>query len=60
MAASPAVAERLGLDSFHFVQRQLGAAAGGAGDHAGVSLLSPRDVRRIALLAFIGSIALLA
>ncbi len=59
MAATPAVAERLGLDSFYFVKRQLGLLPVALAIMLAMSMLSPRDVRRVALVAFIGSIVLL-
>jgi cell division protein FtsW len=60
MAASPAVADRLGLDSFHFVRRQLGILPLALAVMLGVSLLSPRGVRRLALAGFGMALALLA
>jgi cell division protein FtsW len=59
MAATPAVAERLGLDSFYFVKRQLGLLPVALAIMLVMSMLSPRDVRRVALVAFAGSILLL-
>jgi cell division protein FtsW len=59
MAATPAVAERLGLDSFYFVKRQLGLLPVALAIMLAISMLSPRDVRRVALLGFAGSIVLL-
>ncbi len=49
-AASPAVAERIGLDSFHFVTRQLIFMIPAVGVMLGVSFLGTRNVRRLALL----------
>ncbi len=60
MAASPAVADRLGLDSFHFVRRQLGLLPFALAVMFGVSLLSPRGVRRLALAGFGVALAVLA
>jgi len=51
LAASPAVAERLGLDTYYFATRQLVFIPLGLAVIAAVSLLSPRGVRRVALLA---------
>jgi len=59
MAATPAVAERLGLDSFYFVKRQLGLLPVALAIMLTLSMLSPRDVRRVALATFIGSVVLL-
>jgi cell division protein FtsW len=56
MAATPAVAERLGLDSFYFVKRQLGLLPVALA----VMLVQPRDVRRVALAMFAVSVVLLA
>lgn len=49
-AASPAVAERIGLDSFHFVERQAFFMIPAVGVMIGVSFLSPRHIRRFALI----------
>ena len=48
MAASPAVAERIGLDSFHFVRRQAVYLFPAVFVMIGVSLVSPLTVRRLA------------
>lgn len=58
-AASPAVAERLGLDSFHFVERHGIFLLPALAVMIGVSFLSPRQVRRLALLILAGSIAMM-
>ena len=58
LAASPPVAERLGYDSYYFVRRQLLFLPLAAILLICVSLLSPRGVRRLALLVF--SAAMLA
>ena len=52
MAASPAVAERIGLDSFHFVRRQAVYLLPAIVVMIGVSLASPLTVRRIAVIGF--------
>lgn len=52
MAASPPVADRLGYDSFHFVRRQLVYLPIAVALLVGVSLLSPRGVRRLAFGLF--------
>ena len=59
LAASPAVAERLGLTTFHFVDRQALLLAPTAALMIGVSFLSPRHVRRAALILFAVSLALI-
>ena len=48
-AASPAVAQRIGLDSFHFVERQIFFMVPAVVVMVGVSFLSPRHIRRFAL-----------
>ncbi|WP_193182844.1 FtsW/RodA/SpoVE family cell cycle protein [Nisaea sediminum] len=58
-AASPAVAERIGLDSYHFVRRQLMLLPVAAGVLFTCSLMSPLQVRRAATIGFIGCIGLL-
>jgi cell division protein FtsW len=60
LAASPAVAERIGLDSFYFVRRQIALMVPALVLMLGMSLLSPRGVRRVALGAFIVATVLLA
>lgn len=47
MAASPAVAERLGLDAFHFARRQFAYLPVALLAMLGASLLSPRGVQRV-------------
>ena len=59
LAASPGVADRIGLDSFHFVHRQFAFLALGLVVMIFVSLFSPRGVRRLALLVFCGALALM-
>ncbi len=49
-AASPAVAERIGLDSFHFVWRQLFFMVPAAMVLIGVSFLDARQIRRLAIV----------
>lgn len=58
-AASPPVAERIGLDSFYFVKRQAMFLIPSVIIIIGASLLSPRLIRRAALLTFIGAVVLL-
>ena len=52
MAASPPAAERIGADTFHFVRRQLVFLPIALALMIGISLLSPRQVRRLALVVF--------
>jgi cell division protein FtsW len=49
-AASPAVAERIGLDSFHFATRQIIYMIPALGAMLAVSFLTPRQVRRLAIV----------
>src|SRR5271156_1951077 len=59
LAASPAVAERLGLPTFHFVNRQAELLLPCAILLVPTSFLSPRPVRRAALILFAVSMALI-
>ncbi len=59
MAASPAVADRLGVDSLYFVQRQVVFLGLAVAVMFAVSLLSPVAVRRLAVAGFVASVALL-
>ena len=59
LAASPAVAERIGLSPFHFVNRQAMFMAPAAGLMVATSFLTPRTVRRAGLVAFFVSFALI-
>ncbi len=58
-AASPAVAVRRGFQPFHFAERHLLFAISGAAVMLAASMLSPRQVRRLALLVLAVSIGLL-
>ena len=58
-AASPPVAERLGVESFYFVKRQAVFLIPALGMMIGLSLMSPRMIRRAALLILIGSLLLM-
>lgn len=58
MAGGPPVAERLGLSTFHFVNRQVMFLAPALLVLVGTSFLSPRHVRRLALLVYLGSMLL--
>src|SRR6185437_11478402 len=59
LAASPAVAERIGLDPFHFVNRQTALLIPCATALAATSFLSPRHARRAALLLYALSLGLI-
>ena len=59
LAASPAVAERIGLPPFHFVNRQAMFMAPTGALMIATSFLSPRYVRRAGLVAFVVSLALI-
>jgi cell division protein FtsW len=59
LAASPAVAERLNLTTFHFVDRQALMLIPTAILMIATSFLSPRHVRRAALVLFLASLALI-
>ena len=56
-AASPAVAERLGLDSFHFVKRHAMFLVPAIAIMFGISFMSPRQVRRAAMILLVVSLA---
>ena len=56
-AASPPVAERLGLDSFHFVKRHAVFLLPAIAIMFGISFLSPRQVRRAAMILLVISLA---
>jgi cell division protein FtsW len=60
LAASPPVAARIGLDPFHFVDRQVLFLIPAAGVLIATSFLSPRDIRKVALIVFIVSLILTA
>ncbi len=59
LAASPAVAGRIGLEPFYFVYRQLSFVAPALITIVVVSLATPRDVRRLALATFVISMLLM-
>src|SRR3954451_8941810 len=59
LAASPPVATRIGLDPFHFFNRHVLFLLPSFTVLIGVSFLSPRQIRRSALLVFAVSIALI-
>jgi cell division protein FtsW len=60
MAASPAVADRIGADNLHFVHRYFAVLPAAMLTMFAVSLLSPRAVRRLAAVGFLVSLILLA
>ena len=60
LAASPPVATRIGLDPFHFFNRHVMFILPAFAVMIGVSFLSPRQVRRSALIMFAISVVLLA
>ncbi len=59
LAASPAVAERIGADSFHFVRRQFVFLPLTILVIFGVSLLAPISIRRLAAIGFLAALALM-
>lgn len=59
MAASPAIAEKLRYDTFHFVSRQIVFAALALSVMMLVSLLKLRDIRRLSLAGFFGGLVLM-
>ncbi len=61
LAASPAVAERIGIegDSYYFVKRQAVFAIPALVLLIGFSFLTPRQIRRVALVGFLGCVVLL-
>ena len=60
MAASPAVAERLGYAPLHFAERQMATVPFALAIMFGISLLPPRTVRRVAFIGFAIAFVLLA
>jgi cell division protein FtsW len=60
LAASPPVAARIGLDPFHFVNRQIFFLIPAIAVMLATSFLSPHDIRKVALLVFVVSIILMA
>ncbi len=60
LAASPAAAERIGLKSFQLASRQIMLLPLAAALLIGMSLATPRWVRRIACFGLIGSLLLLS
>ena len=60
LAASPPVAGRLGLDPFYFVNRHILYLIPTVAVLLGVSFLTPRQIRRLALIVFVVSLVLVA
>jgi cell division protein FtsW len=60
LAASPPVAARIGLDPFHFVDRQVLFLVPAAAVLIATSFLSPREVRQLSLIVFFVSLILVA
>ena len=58
-AASPAVAERIGLDSYHFVERQIMFMAPALICMIAVSFMDQKQVRRFAFLMLAGAIVMM-
>ncbi len=58
-AASPAVAERIGLEEYHFVTRQIIFMLPALAVMLGVSFFEPRQIRRLAILLLVASIVLM-
>jgi len=56
LAASPAVAVRIGLDNYHFVHRHFIFLPMALILMIGASMLTPRGVRRLALVVFVGGL----
>ena len=59
LAASPAVAERIDVGSFHFVKRQAVFLSLAALTIIGVSLMSPKGICRLAILTTLGALVLM-
>ena len=60
LAASPAVATRIGLDAFYFVNRHAMYLAPTLLVMIGVSFLNQRQIRRLALVVFVVALAMTA
>ena len=59
LAASPAVAERIGLDTFYFARRQMVFLVLGLSGMVAISFLSLRGVRRFAVALMVLSVVLM-
>src|SRR6195256_5374096 len=60
LAASPSIALKRGLPTFHFVERHMVFALASVALLLAVSLLSPAQVRRLALVVLLAAFALMA
>jgi cell division protein FtsW len=60
LAASPAAGHRIGLDSFYLAQRHLALLPLALALMFAVSLLTPRWVKRIAVIGYLGAVLLCA
>jgi cell division protein FtsW len=60
LAASPPVAARIGLDPFHFVNRQVFFLVPASAVLIATSFLSPHEIRKLSLLVFLVSLMLVA
>jgi cell division protein FtsW len=60
LAASPPVASRLGLEPFYFVDRHIIYLVPAIAVMLGVSFLSPRQIRRLAVIVFTVSVVMVA
>lgn len=60
LAASPGVAERIGLDQFHFVRRQIFFMMPAIALMLGISMLPPLWIRRVGTLSFLFFLMLMA
>jgi cell division protein FtsW len=58
-AASPAVAERIGLEPYHFVTRQIVFMLPALGVMIGVSFLDVRQIRRLSIVMLAGALVLM-
>ncbi len=58
-AASPAVATRIGLEPFHFVKRHAAFLIPAIATMIGISFLTPRQVRRTAVIILVVSLAMM-
>ena len=54
LASSPAVAERIGVDSLYFVKRHLIFLPAAAAVMVATSMMSPLQIRRLAVVTFVG------
>ena len=60
LAASPAVATRIGLDSFHLVRQHYVMLPAALAIVVGISMLSPKQVRRLGVVLFVVFLGLTA